>query len=268
MCGGGAFIDVACVDDPHRSRTFKIVRCRSCKLEFVDPVADRVEEIYDEAYYRSGYLDHAPERSRQFRALIERLAAKGAEGPLLDVGCGVGLLLSAAQAAGWAATGVDPASAACAIARERFGVQAIHGDAFDSRVDETKFGVAVFWHTLSHMVDPAGTLRRVVALLRDGGWVVMSFLNWQDPRFRLRGTGIPGVASCDAHVPSILWRFRESHLVTLAERSGLQVEEICHERKAVQVRYGWRGAVLNAALRAYRSLLAGGEEIHVWCRKR
>ena len=61
---------------------------------------------------------------------VDRSLLDGADGPVIDIGCGPGRMLVAAQALGIPALGVDVSDEAVAIAR-RSGGTAVQGSAFD-----------------------------------------------------------------------------------------------------------------------------------------
>ncbi|WP_426997866.1 class I SAM-dependent methyltransferase [Pseudarthrobacter sp. N5] len=62
-------------------------------------------------------------------SMLERLLLQSLDGPVLDVGCGPGRMLSAAQSLGVAALGIDPSAQAVRCARNR-GVRALEQSVF------------------------------------------------------------------------------------------------------------------------------------------
>ena len=94
-----------------------------------------------------------------------------------------------ARAATARSTSTASASAgACAVASAR-GLDARQGTLEEVALEEGAYDVAVFQHSLEHVVDPVVDLRRVRAALRDGGLVLISvphFDSWQRRRFRDR----------------------------------------------------------------------------------
>jgi SAM-dependent methyltransferase len=249
------------------AKSFSILRCGSCRLEFLWPLPEwqQTARLYDERYYEAGYLAHERERRAQFRSLLSQLAQRGASGPLLDVGAGPGLLVALAKEQGWAAEGIEISPAACRIARRRYGVELRQGEITEVSPGP-RFGVVVLWQVVAHTLDPAAILSSAAAALRPGGLLVMSFVNWRDPHYRLgklmaRWKGVNAI-----HVPTILWHFEAGHLRALAQRAGLAVDTLEYAPRSVQPRCGWKRRVLEACFKAYRKTTRTGEEIHVWCR--
>ena len=103
----------------------------------------------------------------------------------LDVGCGRGDLAAGLIGDGWSMTGVEPSTAACAVARER-GVDAREGVLATVALDVASYDAAIFQQSLEHTDDPLGDLRRTFSALRPGATVAVSVPNfggWQARRF-------------------------------------------------------------------------------------
>jgi SAM-dependent methyltransferase len=222
--------------------------------------------LYDESYYRNGYVAFEAQRRARFRALLDRLRGQGAVGPLLDIGAGVGLLVDAAEKKGWTAEGMEPSPDACRLARDLYGVELKQTEIMD--VDpQPIFGVVVLWHVLAHTADPREVLRQAAKMLPPAGLLVMSFVNWNDPFYQL-GMLLARWKHVNAiHVPAILWRFRGDHLHALAQQAGLHVETVNYEHRACGPSSGWKRNLLELGFEAYRKATRTSEEMEVWCRR-
>jgi SAM-dependent methyltransferase len=109
-------------------------------------------------------------------------------GRALDVGCGRGDLGATLIRRGWRVTGVEPSRDACAVASRR-GIDARCGGVADVRLEPGAYDAAVFRHSLEHLPDPLGDLRRIADALRPGGLLLVSVPNfggWQARRFGSR----------------------------------------------------------------------------------
>jgi 2-polyprenyl-3-methyl-5-hydroxy-6-metoxy-1,4-benzoquinol methylase len=155
------------------------------------PTAAALKAFYAQEYFQAAHGTYAPHYSpteRRHRRLIAEVliaavdeARGGARGSWLEVGCGEGWLLAAAQGAGYAVRGLD--FSADGIRRfhpELEGAVTI-GDAFenlDRLIEEgARFDVAAMEHVLEHVVDPEGLLERLPRLISPTGALAITVPN-------------------------------------------------------------------------------------------
>jgi SAM-dependent methyltransferase len=150
--------------------TLELYECLQCGLAFLDPrmtfeAMQRLEDVSQTYAYDEDEL----EREIEARiGLVESLAAwSPRRGTLLDVGCNRGLLLAAAERAGWRAAGVEISNAAAELARRDFGAT-VYGQLSDVPTG-SGFDLVVAWHVLEHTADPVGFLLALRPLLADVG---------------------------------------------------------------------------------------------------
>lgn len=104
---------------------------------------------------------------------VDRSLLDGADGPVIDIGCGPGRMLVAARTLGIPALGVDVSAEAVAIAR-RSGGTALQGSVFDTIPDEGHWDTAlVIDGNIGIGGDPAALLARCRDIVRDGGRVIV-----------------------------------------------------------------------------------------------
>jgi len=267
LCGRPESRQVLSLPVPGWETPFRLWRCPSCRLEFIWPLPPlrRGSNLYDESYFRNGYIAFEAQRRARFSVVLDRLRRQGAAGPLLDIGAGVGLLVDAARKEGWTAEGMEPSPDACRLARDLYGIELQQTEitAVDPR---PIFGVVVLWHVLAHTADPREVLRQAAKMLRPAGLLVMSFVNWNDPYYQL-GMLLARWKHANAiHVPAILQRFRGEHLQALAQQAGLHIETVNYEHRTCRPSYGWKRNLLELGFEAYRKTMRTSEEIEVWCR--
>lgn len=218
-------------------------RCERCHGAFVHPVPDdeALGKFYT-AFHKSdkdgGVYDAMETRMQadfpaKVRMLKSALATLGICGPgrVLDVGCGKGFFVKAAQEAGIDAQGIDLSDTGVEYARNVLKVKARVGR-IDSAKDELlrdggPFDVATFWATIEHVPDPIGTLRAIHDVLRSGGILLLDTgigWDWLD---RL----LPGrVQWYDP--PQHLHVFSEASMRVALEKAGFQTLAFdgCFER--------------------------------------
>jgi SAM-dependent methyltransferase len=96
---------------------------------------------------------------------------------LLDVGCGTGVFLESALAAGINGHGIDASSEMVAVARRRIGHDRVRQQRMQEMTDEHRFDVvcALSWtiHYCETAAELGDTLRGSLAALRPGGVVIL-----------------------------------------------------------------------------------------------
>jgi SAM-dependent methyltransferase len=90
-------------------------------------------------------------------------------GRLLEVGCGNGAFLSAAQQEGYDVTGLDANADRCRYVREVFGIPVFETSLENNQLDRAQYDVVYHCDMLAHFPDPVGALHEMAALLRPGG---------------------------------------------------------------------------------------------------
>jgi SAM-dependent methyltransferase len=167
-----------------------IGRCRECGLVFAAPRLPRSDVLarYSAEYFWREYLpslgvtdpadvDLAMLDAR-YAALLGRVAELCAPpGRLLEIGCGAGLLLKAAERAGWSVSGFDASETAAAFGRERLRLDVACVLAEDADLGRRRYDVVVMCEVLEHLFEPGRVLSAVRLALRDGGLLVLSTPN-------------------------------------------------------------------------------------------
>jgi 2-polyprenyl-6-hydroxyphenyl methylase/3-demethylubiquinone-9 3-methyltransferase len=135
-------------------------------------------------------------------ALVPPPAAPGA--PLLDVGCGGGVL-AAHLPPGYRHVGVDLSASALEVAAAH-GVEGVKADAAALPFDDASFDVVVAGEVLEHVPDLDAAVREALRVLRPGGLFVCDTI--ADTRFaRLSlvtiGERVPGGPPLRCHDPAL-----------------------------------------------------------------
>jgi 2-polyprenyl-3-methyl-5-hydroxy-6-metoxy-1,4-benzoquinol methylase len=156
-------------------------RCDRCTLVFVWPqprelVSHKYLHQYDLAAHFASWVGRK-------RVLYERrLARLPRPGPgrdrLCDVGCADGQFLTLAASAGWRPFGIELNPPAAAAARAR-GAEVAVG--LLEALDDLPFGqfdLVTSWDVLEHTPDPRPFAQHLARLLRPGGTLVVTTLNY------------------------------------------------------------------------------------------
>jgi 2-polyprenyl-3-methyl-5-hydroxy-6-metoxy-1,4-benzoquinol methylase len=156
---------------------FVLFGCGRCGLQFWEP-----REMPDARWYEQMYGGRdeklLPLEPGHKYFLGDPLAARG--GTLLDIGCGTGNFLKAAQDAGYDVTGTELDRNAARFAKERSGLQRVLPltvSAFAAQHPEEKFDTLTFFEVLEHQAAPLEFLRSVKTCLKPRGQIALSVPN-------------------------------------------------------------------------------------------
>jgi len=239
-----AYYQQDCIDDlgraggPTRRRSSSLRKLRKsirrALLEefYCYPTSACGPRAWANGHGRLGLLKTACLRVEQWRLrLIGREAAIipfTGEGRLLDVGCGTGKALEAFRKIGWDITGVEINPQAASIARRRLGCQILLGGFEEVPLDNERFDVVRFCHSLEHLPSPRGALEKAHRILRPTGLV------WIE---------VPNAASLERHLfgehwfgwglPGHLYHFTQETLAHLLARTGFRPLKLKHDGRAL-----------------------------------
>jgi SAM-dependent methyltransferase len=235
----------------------RLRRCAACGLIFAHPLPspETIAAFYASEYY-DPYLEAREANRLAYGAWLDAIEKRSARGRILDVGCGIGLFLSAARARGWDARGVEPAPWPARYAREEAGLPVETATLEQASLPGESVDVVTLWSTLEHLCDPVSLLREAARVLRPGGALWAAVPNTRSLAAFLRGPREANLAK-----PEHLLHFTEPTLRRLlTDRAGLADVERVYVRG--DVAGPLRGVVRHMARRTNL-----GSEIRVVARK-
>jgi SAM-dependent methyltransferase len=243
-----------------------IHRCGECGHRFAAaPPAVEVElaQLYEEDYagFRSDVVFQGVVRRELEARFAPRLPPRAA---ILDVGCGNGDFLKAAQDAGFSARGIDFSPAAVALCRSR-GLQAEVGDFLTLDFGQ-RFHVITMWDVVEHLPAPLALVQRARELLLPGGYLVLKTPLATDATFRLV-CRVRRLAGAMLQVPAHIQFFTDSSLRRLGTRSGFgSVERIpAGAMRGSTPARSLRKVVTRGVLRTVHAA-CGNSNLYVWLR--
>jgi SAM-dependent methyltransferase len=220
------------VPDSLTAERFRVDRCSKCGVGQTMPFPADLQPYY--ALYH-GDRHGLTGRYRVYKRLrlLRRLASGRKGNRLLDVGCGDGSFLLAAQRAGWQVCGTElkpevPLAAGLDVRLEidQFG----SGPSFD---------YITFWHSLEHLTDPCQALERAHDRLHPNGLLLISVPDNGGWQARLYGRHWVHL-----DVPRHLFHFDRSSLGRLLQMTGFRKVGEWH----LELEYdllGWSQSALN-----------------------
>jgi len=207
---------------------------------FVSPTPSprALAEFYAREYYQDSHGTYAQRyteaelahRRLLASALIHALAqARGGPGSgrLLEIGCGEGFFLRAAEDAGFAVKGLEFSDYGLRGQHPELLGKVRFGDAFaalDAMIAEAAaVDVCVMEHVLEHVADPEGLLARLPRLLRPGGVVAITVPNDFSPvQAEARALGLVD-RDFWVSAPQHLNYFNSDNLPRLMQRLGFEM---------------------------------------------
>ena len=215
--------------------SFNVVRCLTCELVFVNPIPfpQDVANIYNspEYYVKEdeqreiylGYHDYMMLENHLTFVADELLRPlKHIEkGKLLDIGCGMGIMLNHFRELGWDAFGLDISSYAVEYARDKFGLNVFTGVVEDFDFPQSSLDLVTLILTLEHLTNPRGTLEVINRLMKPGAVVMIATHDIDGIKPKI-------VTSKWRHlvIPEHLYFFSKTTLTRLLEETGFSIFKV------------------------------------------
>ena len=179
-----------------------LARCNFCGLRYtVDlPTEQQLETLYQGLYSDEGaYAMHLDEvqqvketgknKPGRYRSKIFLQRYRPQPGDrLLDVGCGVGTFMMAAEAQGWRVEGIELSDSAVRASNKIHNIPVQIGDFLQIDLEPGAFRAIVAWEVLEHLPNPRAFVAKARRLLSPGVCSPARFLT-RGPRSRLRRYG-------------------------------------------------------------------------------
>jgi 2-polyprenyl-3-methyl-5-hydroxy-6-metoxy-1,4-benzoquinol methylase len=205
---------------------YGIAACVRCGLVYANPRAPEAKILarYNRDYFWNEYLPSLGAATGRFdlaafdarhRALLGMMAARTSGRRLLEVGCGAGFFLKAAERAGWHVEGIELSDEASRFAVERLHLPIRRERAETAGIAPGSFDAAAMFDVIEHLFDPRAVLEAIARALAPGGLLVISTPNFDAASRHLLGVDW-AVLSPLEHV----YYFTEDSLRRLLEATG------------------------------------------------
>lgn len=212
---------------PYGKEPFRVRRCKDCGLWFLSP---RLPETEMMAYYAgqgyfqsdeqgigySGYEEQAEALKKTFALLLRTLDQAGfTRGDLLEVGAGLGYLLSQAMDHFETVSGVEMSEDAREKAAKLSGATLY--ESLDALDGSRKFDCIIATHVIEHVYDPVAFTTRLRQHLAPGGALVLAAPHMGSLFRKIMGNYWPSFK-----YPEHVTFYDEKTLRSLFERAGFE----------------------------------------------
>jgi SAM-dependent methyltransferase len=191
-CGGPllAWRSVPSAEPALGPARYELRRCGQCGTAVT--VGDAPAELHETGAYAPG----APRLARLATPILKafdrrRLNLLDTPPParLLDAGAGRGRFVAGANAAGYAARGIEPSQRGVSAARA-LNAPVTQATIETADISPASLDAVTLWHVLEHLDDPGAALARIATWLAPGGVLLV---------------GVPNLASLQARVGGERW---------------------------------------------------------------
>jgi 2-polyprenyl-3-methyl-5-hydroxy-6-metoxy-1,4-benzoquinol methylase len=225
---------------------YRIFKCRSCGLRYLDPEQRPKDELYDQKYFDHkaskmldpGKLLEVLKSDSDSIGLIERYSMRGHDprSSILDIGAGRGSFLILCKLLGFKSlTGTDITNSNVGYLSE-YGIELKVGDI--TRLELGNYDIVTFYHVLEHIPDPKGFLTRVHEILTEDGIAHLLVPNEGSPnsRFKSLMSRLRLKKRAFKHLSPghHLWYFEKRTLTALLRNCRFQIKYVgtrAHEKR-------------------------------------
>jgi len=228
--------------------TYKVERCDSCGLIFINPQPDAAELLNH--YPKNEYYPHRfscfknwlyailyTEQSLVFRKLLSplKLIMRSVKitpgGNYLDVGCGSGAFMRVVESAGMRVFGVEPVKIDGNHLTQN-SLNIFHGFLEEAKYPDDFFDLITLNHVLEHIGNPMTTLHEVRRILKPRGTLIIGVPQSESLAYRFFGKNW-----IQLDVPRHLYTFSSSTIKGYAEANRFHIDKIRFNSKPLQI-YG------------------------------
>jgi 2-polyprenyl-3-methyl-5-hydroxy-6-metoxy-1,4-benzoquinol methylase len=162
------------ITDSHYGRTLALRKCRQCRFIFAEgDDLERLTALYEQLT-DAEYEETQDTRLLQFRWLLDNAQRDApAARTLLDIGAGVGLLVSEARRRGLEAVGVEPSRSLAAAAQSINSADLLQGVFPHPALAGRRFDIICLIDIIEHVAQPVEMLRDCAKALSPGGVIVI-----------------------------------------------------------------------------------------------
>ena len=229
---------------------YNLYHCSACDIIFSDPMKNPGSEWYGDCLYYD--MNRNLCKLEWNHRLFLRETKLGSR--LLDIGCGTGVFLKAAQEKGYKVYGIDFDKKSIAVAQTEHNlpnVYAISLEDFVSSYEGPRFDVITSFEVLEHQEDPNRFMAAVNSLLVAGGFIALSLPN--------RRRFVDPIVKGGDYPPHHLTRWDSLSISYFLNKHGYVIKELKDNFSAEQIAIALSALIKTGVTR--RMLKKGSKKI-------
>lgn len=209
-----------------------VVQCSNCGLVYQSE--SKILSSPDRFYQESKLTDvQAPASMDKYKDIIDFICSKYPGGKLLDVGAGIGSLISILSKKGINCTGLEPSKEQADYAHA-LGLKVVNEFLIEDLFPKKSFDVITLIQVLEHLPDPTHSLKIASQYLRENGTIIISVPSYNNPRFLLyRATGLKTLVKRDFIAPHLFY-YTPDTLQKIVKAAGLVLDNLQCGRYSVK----------------------------------
>ena len=194
-------------------------------ITFPKPSIEKLPSYYESEDYIS-HTDNKRSLLEKGYQLVKKISIKNKiklitslsdKGKILDIGCGTGDFLLAANKAGWQTIGFEPNNKAKKISKQK-GIEITE----ETKILENySFDVITMWHVLEHVPDLEEYILELKRLLKPKGTIIIAV-----PNFKSFDAEFYGRYWAAYDVPRHIWHFSKTSISKIFLEKKLQVVNV------------------------------------------
>jgi len=212
---------------------FRHVRCKKCGMVYVSPRFKEsiTHDLYSESDYTEYYkiklipsIDYRRDvlAVNKYKQIMDNFEKPG---KVLDIGCGLGEVLSVFKENNWDCTGIEFNNFAAGFARDKFGLNIINESIYNIESSE-KYDLIMLWGVLEHFYNPLQVLEKIHGLLKDDGLLLLEVPSADSVMVRyyegINGKAVDRIIEGDRHI----MLFSVRGFIEMTEKSGFNLAKL------------------------------------------
>ena len=233
----------------------KIIKCTACGMARTFP-SPAPSEFYNESDKGYLYMLENEDLWRRFAGnILSEISGYKPSGELLDVGCGIGILVDEANKKGYQASGLEINPAAVSLGKERYKISLFNLSVSQMCATARRWDVVILNHVLEHIQEPVQFLSDCRKLLREDGILYIGVPCYTGWTAIAEGKEWYGY-SVDQHI----WQWTHKTIREVVNMAGLSIVNV-HSKRNNHYHFGGVRGKIKRPLYRFFEIIGKSDQI-------